>query len=110
MPNGYDPATKKRGTKGSQREPIYNQSQFNDGQRLINGQLCYVVMTLVETLRLIRLKMAKFEPGAEQDFEEIDRLLKRAYYACGQVSSIKPPGCDPEYPPEAGWTITSTEL
>ena len=67
-------------------------------------------MTLVETLRVIRLEMGKFQPGAEQDFEEIDRLLKRAYYACGQVSSIKPPGCDPEYFPDPDWTITSTEL
>jgi len=91
MPNGYNPGN--------------GQHEINDGQRHINGQLIRVDMLLVETIKLLRLEMAKFQPRPGQNFEQIDKLLMHAYAASANISSIKPPGCEPSYSPDPNWTI-----
>ena len=82
------------------------QKDINGGQKKINGQLCRVDWMLVETLRLIRVEVAKLPAGAvKMDFEKIDKMLTKAYYTSAGVAEIIPPGCEPQIIADPNWTI-----
>jgi hypothetical protein len=81
------------------------QQQFNEGQIKINGQLVMVDQTLIEILRLIRIALMKVPKLAKDDFAKIDELLKKVYHASKDVAHVKPPGCEPAYPPDPNWRV-----
>jgi hypothetical protein len=81
------------------------QQNINDGQRKINGQLCRVDWMIVETLRLLRVEMAKLPAANLLDYERIDAMLTRAYHTSAAVAEIRPPGCEPTLVADPNWTI-----
>lgn len=89
----------------AQQSVTVDQQGINDGQRKINGQLCRVDWMIVETLRLLRVEMAKLPAANQLDFERIDSMLTRAYHTSGEVAEIRPPGCEPTLVADPNWTI-----
>jgi len=89
-------------------QQAFNDAQkgVNDGQKKINGQLCRVDWMIVETLRLLRVEVAKLPAGAvKMDFDKIDKILTKAYYTSAAVAEIIPPGCEPQFVADPNWTI-----
>ncbi len=95
----------KQQAKPSDPEPELTLQGLNDGQRKINGQLCIVDQTLIDILRLLRIALTKVPKLAKEDFTKIDELLKKAYNASHAVAHVKPPGCEPVYPPDPKWGV-----
>jgi hypothetical protein len=84
------------------------QEAINEGQKKINGQLCYVDRTIVETIKLLRLAIANSPVFGKIDFDKVDRSLMHAYESSAAVASVKPPGCEPPYYGDPKWS-PSTE-
>lgn len=83
------------------------QEAINDGQKQINGQLCYVDRTIVETIKLLRLAIASSPVLGKIDFEKVDRSLMHAYESSAAVASVKPPGCEPSFYGDPKWNPTT---
>ncbi len=107
-------STKKPSAKKAVKAPpagvrliIAEQSEINAGQRKINGQLCHVDQILVEVIKALKLEIAKLSAFSKANFDEFNRLLEYAYKASAAVASVKPPGCEPAYTVDPGWTPMS---
>ncbi len=75
-----------------------------EGQKRINGQLCRVDQMLIEIIKQLKIEIAKFPVFAKAaDLKQIDAMLVEAYNTSGRVAHIKPPGCEPPYPPDSTW-------
>ncbi|HEU4766731.1 MAG TPA: hypothetical protein VFS77_05130 [Pyrinomonadaceae bacterium] len=84
------------------------QNQTNEGQKKINGQLCYVDRLIIETIKLLKIAIASSPQFSNRiNFDEIDRKLRHAYDSSAAVASVKPPGCEPPYYGDPNWTPNS---
>ncbi len=70
------------------------QQEINDGQREINGALCYVDWNVIETLEALIDALKSKKVLSPEDLEKIYKPFKKAYYMSPKVAGIEPPGCD----------------
>ena len=70
-----------------------HQQKFNEGQREINGALCYVDWHVIYSINA--LIKALEENGVLMDAQlyKAKKEAKRAYYTSERVAEIDPPGC-----------------
>ncbi|HEX5886144.1 MAG TPA: hypothetical protein VFY67_16500 [Pyrinomonadaceae bacterium] len=73
------------------------QEAINDGQRKINGALCYVDWHVIEALDALIKALTNKNILCRQDLEKISKPFKEAYYTSGKVAGIEPPGCNPNF-------------
>jgi hypothetical protein len=73
------------------------QEAINEGQRKINGALCYVDWQVIEALEALTKVLLKKGVLSRQDLEEANKALKKAYYTSPKVAGIEPPGCNPNF-------------
>ena len=73
------------------------QEEINEGQRKINGALCYVdwhVIKAIKTLTDVLVKNGVLRP---QDVQELNQALTELYATSNGVAGIEPPGCNPNF-------------
>jgi|GEM_PF-2880646 len=70
-----------------------SQHAINDGQRNINGALCYVDWHVIEAFEALRDALANNNVLSQQDLELINEPFDKAYYTSERVAEIDPPGC-----------------
>ena len=85
------------------------QALSNEGQKKINGQLCYVDQVIIDTIKLLKLAIANSPQFSSNriNFDEVDKKLQHAYDSSIRVASVKPPGCEPALYGDPNWTPTS---
>ena len=76
------------------------QQRINDGQRDINGALCYVDWHVIKAMQTLTaaLEDAGVLTGAQ--LYEVKKELGRAYYTSVRVAEIDPPGCGTNFEKE----------
>ena len=75
-----------------------DQQAINDGQRNINGALCYVDWQIIEAFEALRNALANSNVLSQQDLELINEPFDKAYYTSERVAEIIPPGCGSTFP------------
>lgn len=78
------------------------QAEINEGQRNINGGLCYVDWHVIYTIDAL-FKALK-DAGVLNDAQLNEALVvrNRAFYTSIRVAEIDPPGCGQNFPKEGG--------
>lgn len=72
---------------------MYTQDEINDGQRQINGALCYVDWYVIEAFEALLKALAKRQVLSRKELEEINGIFQKAYDVSPKVAEIVPPGC-----------------
>jgi hypothetical protein len=83
-----------------QKEINEAQKKTNEGQRDINGALCYVDWHSIKATKALTKALLNANVLTEKQLEEVKKELKRAYYTSEKVASIDPPGCGGNFPKE----------
>jgi hypothetical protein len=71
------------------------QTEINDGQQRINGELCRVDWRLLEALRAVQAALAACPGCAGVDLTALTNAISAAAAISRKVADIKPPGCQP---------------
>ena len=69
------------------------QKRINEGQREINGALCYVDWHVIKAMKALTKALEDAKVLTKARLREANTELKRAYYTSERVASIDPPGC-----------------
>ena len=77
---------------------INSQHDINEGQRNINGGLCYVDWQVIEAFEALRDALAANNVLSQQDLDQINEPFDKAYYTSEKVAEIIPPGCGSNFP------------
>jgi hypothetical protein len=75
-----------------------SQHGINDGQRNINGALCYVDWHVIEAFKALRDALAYSNVLSQQALDQINKPFNKAYYTSERVAEIIPPGCGSNFP------------
>ena len=86
------------GTAHQQQACTADQQAINEGQRDINGALCYVDWQIIEAFEALRNALANSNVLSPQDLALINAAFDEAYYTSGKVAEIIPPGCGTDFP------------
>jgi len=73
------------------------QEEINDGQRKINGALCYVDWHIIKTLKALTDALNRNSVLPPEDIQKIHEALTELYSTSKRVAEIKPPGCNPNF-------------
>ena len=73
------------------------QQEINDGQRKINGALCYVDWYVIEALEELIKALENNGSGLRINLDEAKKAIKVAYDTSPKVAGIEPPGCDRKF-------------
>lgn len=76
------------------------QKRINEGQRDINGALCYVDWHAIKAIKTLTKALQNAGVLTETQLHEVKKELKRAYYASERVAEIDPPGCGQNFQKE----------
>ncbi len=76
------------------------QKKINEGQRDINGALCYVDWHSIKAMKALTKALQQAGVLTETQMHEVKKELKRAYYASERVAEIDPPGCGTNFKKE----------
>lgn len=76
------------------------QKKINEGQRDINGALCYVDWHAIKAMKALTKALQNAGVLTETQLHEVKKELKRAYYASERVAEIDPPGCGQNFQKE----------
>jgi hypothetical protein len=74
------------------------QQAINEGQRNINGGLCYVDWQVIEAFEALRDVLANKNVLSQPDLDLINEAFDKAYYTSAKVAEIVPPGCGSDFP------------
>ena len=77
---------------------MYTQQEINEGQKNINGALCYVDWHIIEAFEALRDALANSNVLSQQDLDLINEPFDKAYYTSEKVAEIIPPGCGSTFP------------
>ncbi len=69
------------------------QQEINEGQRNINGALCYVDWHILEALEALINALSRRNVLSRQELEQINEEFQKAYETSPKVAEIDPPGC-----------------
>ena len=69
------------------------QQKINEGQRDINGALCYVDWHVIKGLKALCKALEDAGVLTHAQLEEVNKEVKLAYYTSERVADIDPPGC-----------------
>lgn len=75
-----------------------SQHAINEGQRDINGALCYVDWHVIEAFEALRDALANRNLLSQRELELINEPFDKAYYTSERVAEIIPPGCGSNFP------------
>lgn len=73
------------------------QKKINDGQRDINGALCYVDWHVIKAVKALVKALEDGNVLTEAQLQETKKELRRAYYTSERVAEIDPPGCGQDF-------------
>ena len=76
------------------------QKKINEGQREINGALCYVDWHAIKAMKALTKALQNAGVLTETQLDEVKKELKRAYYTSERVAEIDPPGCGQNFKKE----------
>lgn len=74
------------------------QKKINQGQRDINGALCYVDWHEIKALKALLDELEQKLP--QLDLSKARKELHKAYYTSEKVADINPPGCGTNFEQE----------
>ncbi len=77
-----------------------HQQEFNDGQKEINGALCYVDWHIIYSINALIKALEDAGLLTEAQLHEARKKAKRAYYTSRKVAEIDPPGCGQNFQKE----------
>jgi len=69
------------------------QKKINEGQREINGALCYVDWHAIKAMKALTKALKSAGVLTDTQLSEVKKELGLAYYTSENVASIDPPGC-----------------
>jgi hypothetical protein len=81
-----------RDTKGHDKINA-QQKKINDGQRDINGALCYVDWHVIKCISALMKALEDAGVLTDAQLDKARKELKLAYYTSERVADINPPGC-----------------
>jgi hypothetical protein len=76
------------------------QPEINEGQKNINGGLCYVDWHVIYTIDKLMKALIDHKVLTDEQLSEAFALRNRAYYTSTRVAEIDPPGCGQNFPKE----------
>ena len=86
---------KKAKEKISPKRKSEEQQKFNDGQKKINGALCYVDWHVIYSIKALVKALEDAGVLTDAQLSKAKKELDLAHYTSERVASIDPPGCDP---------------
>jgi|SRR5688572_24644947 len=90
----------------------YTQSDFNEGQKKINGQLCRADWKIIKAMSLFYELLDEFRPKVcEEKLAALKAAIDEANSVSQKVAEITPPGCEPSFrqdPGEEGYPTTTS--
>lgn len=69
------------------------QKKINEGQRQINGALCYVDWYVIEAFEALIDALVDKNVLSQQELGLVNEAFQKAYYISPKVAEIDPPGC-----------------
>jgi hypothetical protein len=73
------------------------QKAINEGQRDINGALCYVDWHVIRALRALAKALENAGVLTRAQLQDVYKEIKLAYDVSEKVADIDPPGCGPNF-------------
>ena len=77
------------------RKTSEDQNKINDGQRKINGALCYVDWHVIYSIKALVKALEDAGVLTDAQLSKAKKEIDEAHYRSARVASIDPPGCDP---------------
>lgn len=77
------------------QDNMSKQKKINEGQRDINGALCYVDWHVIKALKELTDELQRKLP--QLDLDEVRKEIDKAYYTSKRVADIDPPGCGTDF-------------
>ena len=74
------------------------QKEFNEGQRKINGALCYVDWHVIYSIHALLKALEDAGVLTKAQLKKARKELELAHYTSERVAEIDPPGCGTNFP------------